>query len=139
MKEKRNKIDPDSIQPELKRLLQERADSGGIACARIFSEVVSAGFSAEQAGLALDALELRISHCQLGLFGYQPEKKKVHPLPFVEPQLKQEIERIQQDGRIVCREAWAIAQTCHVPRLHVACACETLGVRIKSCQLGAFE
>lgn len=139
MKEKRNKIDPGSIQPELKRLLQERAGSGSIACASLFADVVSAGFSPSEVGLALDALELRISHCQLGLFGYQPEKKKVHPLPAVEPQLQQEIERVQQDGRIICSEAWAIAQTCHVPKLHVACACETLGVRIKSCQLGAFE
>lgn len=139
MKEKRNKIDPGSIRPELKRLLQERAGSGGIPCAGLFSDVVSKGFSPNEVGLALDSLELRISYCQLGLFGYQPEKKKVHPLASVEPQLQQEIERVQQDGRIICSEAWAIAQTCNVPKLHVACACETLGVRIKSCQLGAFE
>jgi len=139
MKEKRKKIDPGSIQPELKRLLQERASAGSIACASLFADVVSAGFSPGEVGLALDALELRISHCQLGLFGYQPEKKKVHSLTSVEPQLKQEIERIQKEGGIVCSEAWQIAQACHVPKLHVACACETLGVRIKSCQLGAFE
>lgn len=139
MKEKGNKIDPGGIPLELKRLLQERAGTGSVACASIFSDIVSAGFSAEEAGHALDALELRISHCQLGLFGYQPEKKKVHALTSVEPQLQQEIQRVQKEGRIICREAWEIAQTCHVPKLHVACACETLGIRIKSCQLGAFE
>ncbi|MEW6261319.1 MAG: hypothetical protein AB1547_15600 [Thermodesulfobacteriota bacterium] len=138
MKEKRDTIDPKDIHPELKRLIQQNTEPSGVPCAKVFSAIVSAGFSPKEAGLALDALELPITHCQLGLFGYQPEKKRVHPLEKVEPELKQALNQRQSDGRISCSDAWEIAQEVDVPKLHVGCACETLGIRIKPCQLGAF-
>lgn len=138
MKEKRHTIDPGTIHPELKRLIQENTEPSGVPCVKVFTAIVPAGFSPIEAGLALDALELPITHCQLGLFGYQPEKKRVHPLDRVEPELEQALRERQSDGRISCNDAWEIAQAVHVPKLHVGCACETLGIRIKPCQLGAF-
>lgn len=138
MKIKRHTIDSSDIHPELKRLIDEITEPSGVSCARVFSVIVPAGFSSKEVGLALDALQLPITHCQLGLFGYQPEKKRVHPLDRVEPELEKALRARQVDGRIGCSDAWEIAQAVHVPKLHVGCACETLGIRIKPCQLGAF-
>ncbi len=138
MKEKRHTIDPGNIPPELKRLIQACTEPSGVPCAKVFATIVPAGFSPKEVGLALDALELPITHCQLGLFGYQPEKKRVHPLDKIEPELERALRERQSEGRISCSEAWEIAEAVHVPKLHVGCACETLKIRIKPCQLGAF-
>jgi hypothetical protein len=42
------------------------------------------------------------------------------------------------DDRLTCAAAWKIAEENGIAKLDVANACETLGVKIASCQLGAF-
>ena len=82
-------------------------------------------------------MELRIGRCQLGLFGY-PEGKAVYPAAAVAPDLDAAIRGRLADGRLHCKAAWEIAAERKLARMEVSYACETLKIRIKHCQLGAF-
>ena len=83
-------------------------------------------------------MELRIVTCQLGLFGYAPRKRIVEAAPEVDAALKAAIERNLEEGRLSCRAAWSIAEELGIARMAVSSACETLGIKLSGCQLGAF-
>jgi len=42
------------------------------------------------------------------------------------------------NNRLPCKTAWEIADRFNLPRITVSAACETLGIKIKNCQIGAF-
>ncbi|MBE0556860.1 MAG: hypothetical protein IH628_06470, partial [Proteobacteria bacterium] len=81
-----------------------------------------------------------IGRCQLGLFGYDaaPRGRRVQPAEAVEPGLENEIRGRLSGGRLPCSAAWEIAADRKIPRLSVSSACETLKIKVKPCQLGAF-
>ncbi len=82
---------------------------------------------------------LLVSRCQLGLFGYEQQKGKIlRPEEKFTPELEKDIHGRLSDGRLPCADAWKIAAEMNVPRMKVSSACETLKIRIKPCQLGAF-
>ena len=43
------------------------------------------------------------------------------------------------NGKLNCASAWEVAKKLNIPKMHVSSACEKLGIKIKSCQLGAFR
>jgi hypothetical protein len=94
--------------------------------------------SPDEIGKTVDLLDLKLNKCQLGLFGYKPHKKKVTARA---PENRQMVEAIQNalvDGRLPCRDAWAIASRFKAPKMAVSGVCESLSIKIKPCQLGAF-
>ena len=109
-----------------------------MACAVAFKIAEELHAAPIDVGSALDLEEISIVKCQLGLFGYSPEKKIVRPAESVSEILQKEITAGLTDGRLPCAQAWAIAQKLHQSKLDVAAACEKLGIKIKPCQLGAF-
>jgi hypothetical protein len=115
-----------------------RVQEGTLTCSD--AERISAGLEVEMAevGRTLDLLEIRIGHCQLGLFGYPPDGKIVRAEEWTEPVLGEMIRNRLSGGRLSCAAAWKIAVVLAVPRMKVSSACESLGIRIKPCQLGAF-
>jgi hypothetical protein len=117
--------------------VREKAAEGELACAEAERIVTALGAPLAEIGRTLDLLELRIGRCQLGLFGY-PEGKAVHPAAAVAPDLDAAIRGRLADGRLPCKAAWEIAAERRVARMEVSSACETLMIRIKPCQLGAF-
>jgi hypothetical protein len=94
--------------------------------------------SLEEVGVALDLLNINIVECQLGLFGYSPQKKIVQEALEVVSSLKDEIQKALAGGRLPCAAAWEIARKLKLPRMRVSAACEALQIKIKPCQLGAF-
>jgi hypothetical protein len=115
-----------------------KVQEGKFDCAeaeRIGSEL---GVALAEVGRTLDLLEARIGHCQLGLFGYAPEGKAVRPADRVASDLEGMIRAGLADARLPCKSAWGIAAELKIPRMAVSSACETLKIRIKPCQLGAF-
>ena len=92
----------------------------------------------EKIGATLDLMGIRISRCQLGLFGYAPESRVVKPAPSIEPKIEEAIRQSLVNGRLPCLAVWAIAKNFGRPRMNVAEACEALKIKIKPCQLGAF-
>ena len=96
------------------------------------------GAAMAEVGRTLDLLEVRISRCQLGLFGYAADGKTVRPDNMVTPELEKTIRSRLSDGRLPCTAAWEIAAEENIPRMKISSACEALKIKIKPCQLGAF-
>lgn len=123
---------------EISRAIAERATESRIPCAVAFTLVKDMNVPAAEVGLAADFLEIAIVKCQLGLFGYQPEKRIVKPAASVPPALQDAIRQGLRNGRLPCATAWQIAEDLHLPKMEVSSACETLKIKISPCQLGAF-
>ena len=54
------------------------------------------------------------------------------------PQMEETIRSKLVDGKLACRDAWAIAKQYRGSKMAVSGACESFGIKIKPCQLGAF-
>lgn len=118
--------------------VREKAAKGELGCAEAERIGATLGVTLEEVGRTLDLLELRIGRCQLGLFGYGPERKAVQPASSVAPDLIDAIFERLAEGRLSCEAAWEIAAELGLTRMAVSAACETEKIRIKPCQLGAF-
>jgi hypothetical protein len=134
-----NKNDTDNqtdqaITQEIKVRLRKDA----LACAVAFDIAGKLGCTPAEVGRTADQLHIRLVKCQLGLFGYKPQKKIVDPRMPQEPALGDAIRDGLVDGRLPCKAAWRIAAQFGVPKMTVSSACEALGIKIKPCQLGAF-
>lgn len=130
---------PDArIDPALASALAGQVTGGELPCAVAFQLAKSLDVPPEAVGQAADLLELPLVKCQLGLFGYRPEKKIVKPAKVVARELKKAILNGSQDNRLSCKTAWEIADTLGIHKMKVSAACDAMGVKVKPCQLGAF-
>ncbi len=118
--------------------VKDRARDGEIACAVAFEIVENQGSTLEEVGFTIDALEVKVVKCQLGLFGYQPAKRIVKASQNLPSALEEAIRKSLVKGRLSCKAAWDIAEKLGVRRLEVSSACEAMGIKISSCQLGSF-
>ena len=126
------------MDPRIEKAVIEKAKDRHLPCAAAFAVAQALEVSPADVGRVVDLLEYRLTHCQLGLFGYHPEKKIAAPVPAVSDALAAAIQNALVSGRLPCREAWAIADALDLGKRAVSGACETLGIKIKPCQLGAF-
>ena len=124
--------------PKVVEQIKQKLSNNHITCAAAHEIAAGLSVSPAQVGMTIDLLEARITKCQMGLFGYSPQKNIVKPADSVSPDLKNAIETGLIDGRISCERCWEIASQQGLKKIEVASACETLGVKIKPCQLGAF-
>ena len=134
---------PQSPPPDLKEnplatRLVEGACDNELACTRAFEIGKETGASPAEIGRTLDLCGVRISKCQLGLFGYVPHKKIVKSKPSQDARIEAAIGNGLADERLPCRTAWDIASQFNVPKMSVSNACEAMGIKITPCQLGAF-
>ncbi len=114
------------------------AKGGELPCSVAFQIVEEGNLSADEIGMYSDLMKIRLVTCQLGLFGYQPEKKIVKKQDQISESLEKAIHQKSQENRLACADAWQIATDLGVTKLSVSNACETLSIKIHSCQLGAF-
>jgi hypothetical protein len=124
--------------PTIAAAVQEVADEGQVACVLAHDLAAELGVTPSEVGMTIDLLEYRITKCQLGLFGYLPRKKIVKPAEVVPGELRDRLTRTAVRGDVPCAVCWEIAQELDRQRMAVAAACETLGLKVKPCQLGAF-
>ena len=131
---------PDTVEDtsRIQQAISQQAINQKLGCGAAFEIAAKLTVSPKAIGRALDQMDYRITHCQLGLFGHSPEKKIVTPEKAVDTKLKTAVEAAAEDGRISCLKAWDIAAQLRIPKIAVSNACEGLGVKIKPCQLGAF-
>ncbi|MBW2030310.1 MAG: hypothetical protein JRH06_10785 [Deltaproteobacteria bacterium] len=126
------------VDPKIAAAAREKASEGTMPCATAFTIVKELGVTPDEVGFTLDFLEIKILKCQLGLYGYQPNRKIVQPADKVGADLEKAIGESLEGGRLSCAKAWQIAEKFNIPKMEVASACETLKVKISPCQLGAF-
>jgi hypothetical protein len=124
--------------PKIAEAVEARGGEKGLACAVAFDIANSLGVEPIDVGKTVDLLSYRLTKCQLGLFGYSPEKKIVGPKQPEDPAIVEAVERVSENGRISCKQAWQIANRFGVRKMTVSSACEAVGMKIKPCQLGAF-
>ncbi len=125
---------------ELQREIDRRSVNGGLPCAVAFAIAEEFGVAPSEVREEVDRSEVRIVHCQLGLFGYHAfgDKRFVAPLSQVPERLADTLREAAGDGPLSCASAWVIAEHEGLPRPVVGSAAEALGVRIAPCQLGCF-
>jgi hypothetical protein len=127
-----------AVDPVLRDTLLKASSGGQLSCARAFRVAEELGVSPAAVGQAADLMELRIVKCQLGLFGYYPEKKIVKPAASVGLDLEKAIRAGLVDERLPCKTAWDISRGLGLRKMRVSGACDAMGIKIKPCQLGAF-
>ena len=126
------------LNPEIVNAVREKVSDNRITCAAEFKIAENTGTEPWEVGFTLDMLEMRIIRCQMGIFGYEPEKKAVKPMEKVPFELENAIKEKLLNEKLTCFSAWEIAEALGRPKMDVSSACERFGIKIKPCQLGAF-
>ena len=126
------------IDPRVIEALKQQAADGKLPCAVAFKVASELGVTPGLVGKTADLLELRLRKCQLGLFGYEPDKRIVKPAETVSEALETCILKELTDNRLSCEKAWEIAKKLGLTKMAVSSACEHLSIKINACQLGAF-
>lgn len=126
------------VNEEVAAAVKARVKEGELPCAVAFSITEETGASPGEVGFTVDMLGIRLVKCQLGLYGYKPNKRMVKPAESVSPDLEKAIRDALVNGRLPCLHAWQIAEGFGLKKMEVSSACETLGIKISSCQLGGF-
>jgi len=130
------------IEARIADAIQAHTKENKLPCAQAFAIAEALGAHYLLIGQTADALEIHLSHCQLGLFGYPSGKgwvaTKLAERPTPEG-LEQAIrEATDQDGNLACARAWEIAAHFRIPKMQVGYVADKLGIHIAPCQLGAF-
>jgi hypothetical protein len=126
------------IDSRIKDALGQQAQNNQVPCAVAFKIAEALQVSPGDIGRTADLLELDLVKCQLGLFGYKPDKKIIKPKAAEDPDLEQSIRDSLIDGKLPCQTAWEIAGSHGLSKMSISAICEHLGIKIKPCQLGAF-
>ncbi len=121
-----------------KALVLKYTVDGELSCIDAFRIVSGHKIVPDEVGMYADFLGINLTKCQMGLYGYTPEKKAVKPASSVSPELQKAIEDKLDEGKLLCKNAWDIASGFGIGKMDVSCACESMGIKIKKCQLGAF-
>jgi DNA-binding CsgD family transcriptional regulator len=126
---------PDTL---IKNEILKQTKNEKVPCAVAFEIAKALQISPDTVGKTADVMNFKLTKCQLGLFGYQPQKKIVKPQDIIKADVKDAISDALVRRRLSCKRAWDIASRLNVSKMTVSGACETMGVKIKDCQLGAF-
>jgi hypothetical protein len=124
--------------PAVAAALRERAENSRVTCSAAMEVVKEFGVDPSEVGKTLDLLEFRITKCQLGLFGYQPEKKIVQPATDVPADLRARLQAAAAEDSLSCASCWDVADELRIAKMEISAVCEALGLKVRPCQLGAF-
>jgi hypothetical protein len=131
------------VDPALAEAIRARLIDGTVGCSAAFTLAQEKGVSPLALGEAADSLGIRLSHCQLGLFGF-PGYAKAWEIPgWKDVGASRDVEdavrsALDPDGSLSCAAAWAVADRFGIARAHIGHFASRLDVKIKKCQLGAF-
>jgi len=126
---------------QIAKAIREKSPGGELACGmgEKISKLLKVDIS--EVGITADLLEMKIKKCQLGLFGWGKKPshgKDVHAADSVSVELKSALEEVAENGGVTCAALWVIADRLGAERKVVSAACDTLRLKIRKCQLGAF-
>lgn len=127
---------------EIQDAVQKALDRGQLPCARAHGIAKRLEVLPLRVGQTASEMGIRLSRCQLGLFGYGDKAKGEHrilrPAPHVDESLARRLRDSAPEGCLSCATVWIIAADRKIKRLEIASAAEALGLRIRQCQLGCF-
>jgi len=126
------------INPDIAEKVKIFTSEGKLPCAVAFKIAGELDAGPREVGITLDLLEIKISRCQLGIFGYGTDNKPVKPAKDIPVSLANIIRDNLTEGKLACSNAWKIADSLGIGRMDVTSACDNLEIKISQCQLGAF-
>ncbi len=126
---------------QITKAIREKSPGGTLACG--MAEKISKELKVDmsEVGITADLLEMKIKKCQLGLFGWSKKPnhgKEIRPADSVSVETKSALEEVAENGSVTCAALWVIADRLGAERKAVSAACDTLRLKIRVCQLGAF-
>ena len=127
---------------KLRQAMQDRLEDGRLACNQAFGIARALEIEPLTVGLAANDAGIRISSCQLGLFGYGPKAegkhKIVHAMDEVPERLAARLREAAEGENITCTAVWKVADGLGFMRLEASSAVEAMGLKVSRCQLGCF-
>ena len=124
---------------DLKNTIRGVLVDGKLPCARAFAIAKEMEIDPLEVGRVATEEGIKISRCQLGLFGYPKGERPVEKMKDkVTDELREEVRARLVDGQLSCTVAWQIASELKIAKMLVAAAAEGLSIRIRDCQLGCF-
>lgn len=124
--------------PVITGAIKKRGIGNEITCAQAFQVVSELGLEPAVLGRDIDLARIKLVKCQLGLFGYGPQKSIVPAAEKVSDGLRDAIQSRLINGRLSCADAWAIADRMKLKKMDVSSAANAMHIQVKPCQLGAF-
>jgi hypothetical protein len=120
--------------------IQDAQEGGKLPCATAHRLCRENSWSPSQLGEEANRLTVKITFCQLGLFGYKAfgQKGPVQRFSQVPDDVAAAITAVSADGKVPCDALWKIAEQRGLPRVAIGCAAETLDLKVSPCQLGCF-
>jgi hypothetical protein len=127
---------------EVKAKIESSLVNGQLPCTVAHVIAYELDVKALQVGQAADEMEVAVSLCQLGCFGYGPKaegkSKILRPAAKEDETLMERLRSTAVEGGIQCLKLWQIAAEFGLERLAVSNAAEAMGLKIRPCQLGCF-
>lgn len=137
-------IDPDvPVNERIAAAIQTRLEDGQLPCTAACDLAEALGVAPIEVGRTADQVRIRLSACQLGLFGYTGRVKGweldgVASRPAPDGLAGALYSARNERGEISCEELWRAAERFALERVHAACVADRLGIKIRECDLGAF-
>lgn len=126
----------------LEEAIRNALRNGQLPCAVAFKVAQEQNVTPGEVGDLATSLDIRISHCQLGLFGYGPKEQGLHkilkPADSVSDALETALNSHVVDGKIDCADVWTVAQQIGIPKMEACAAVEAMRLRLDNCQLHCF-
>lgn len=126
-----------SISESLESAIRKALADNRLSCTKAHELAQNSGLSPAEVGRAADLMEIRLSGCQLGLFGHG-QKEKIGAAVNPEPKLMTALQENLENGSLSCLKAWQIAAEFNLKKTDITAACEAGKIKITPCQLGAF-
>ena len=120
--------------------IASRLEDGRLPCAAAWDAAGELGVPPLAVGQTADRMQVRLTTCQLGLFGparhtdRQARADVVVPAAFPEALLAARGER----DEISCARLWHEAERFGVPRPVAGETADRLGIKVRDCNLGTF-
>ncbi len=127
------------LDPTIAATLKKKIAQGNISCAAAHTVASELQVAPGKIGISIDLLEAHLMQCQLGLFGWGDRQSADGQPAEAEAGLHQAIKAALVKGRLPCAAAWKIADTFSLPKNRIKAACDSLDIKINSCQLGTFS
>jgi hypothetical protein len=134
----------DGKREAVRRQLRSSLDADGqIHCAAAHRIAEKRGVEPMYVGEQANQIDVRISRCQLGLFGYTPKKQTpgfrvVKRLENPPDAASASVREAADRGRISCLTLWRLAERHGLTRRDMGNIAETLELKVTPCQLGCF-
>jgi hypothetical protein len=137
-------IDPaEPVDQRIADAIRARLEDSRLPCAAAREVAQALGVEPIEVGRTADQLRIRLTSCQLGLYGYPGHAKGWLASGVVSRPVPDGLETAllgarNGRGEISCEQLWREAERFSVEPIHVAYVADRLGIKIRECLLGAF-